>query len=95
MLLSSKKYKKKLLKCYELLDKITSAIATFDVLISQSLNDGTVIDANEFSKLQAIYLQVMQDVKNVDGKMKITTEENFQRTILDEIKNLKKVMEEK
>ena len=95
LLLTSKKYKKKLLKCYELLDKITSAIATFDVLISQSLNDGTVIDANEFLKLQAIYLQVIQDVKNVDGKMKITTEENFQRTILDEIKNLKKVMEEK
>ena len=37
LLLTSKKYKKKLLKCYELLDKITSAIATFDVLISQSL----------------------------------------------------------
>ena len=93
-MLTSKKYKKKLLKCYELLDKITSAIATFDVLISQSLNNGTVIDANEFSKLQAIYLQVIQDVKNVGGKMKITTEENFQKTILDEIKNLK-MMEEK
>ena len=53
LLLTSKKYKKKLLKCYELLDKITSAIATFDVLISQSLNDSTVIDANEFSKLQS------------------------------------------
>ena len=52
LLLSSKKYKKKLLKCYELLDKITSAIARLlDVLISQSLNGGTVIDANEFSKL--------------------------------------------
>ena len=31
LLLTSKKYKKKLLKCYELLDKITSSLATFEV----------------------------------------------------------------
>ena len=35
LLLTSKKYKKKLLKCYQLLDKITSSLATFEVLISQ------------------------------------------------------------
>ena len=48
LLLISKKYKKKLLKCYELLDKITSYLATFEVLISLSVADGTVIDAKEF-----------------------------------------------
>ena len=32
LLLTSEKYKKKLLKCYELLDKITSSLATFEVL---------------------------------------------------------------
>ena len=46
-------------------------------------------------KLQVVYLQVMADVKNVDRKMKVHTEENFQKTILDEIKNLKNVMEQK
>ena len=51
LLLISKEYKKKLLKCYELLDKITSSLATFDVLISLSLDDGTVIDVKEFHKL--------------------------------------------
>ena len=30
LLLTSKKYKKKLLKCYELLDKITTSLATFE-----------------------------------------------------------------
>ena len=59
LLLTSKKYKKKLLKCYELLDKITSSSATFEVLISLSLDDGTVIDAKEFHKLQTLYLQLM------------------------------------
>ena len=86
-MLTSKKYKKKLLKCYELTNKIMSSSATFEVLIS--LNDDIVIDAKEFDKLQTLYLQVMADVRNVDRKMKVLTEENFQKTILDEIKNLK------
>ena len=54
LLLTSKKYKKKLLKCYELLDKTRSSLATFEVLISLSLNDNSVIDAKEFHKLQTL-----------------------------------------
>ena len=59
LLLTSKRYKKKLLKCYELLDKIVSSLATFEVLFSLSINDSTVIDAKEFHKLQTLYLQLM------------------------------------
>ena len=95
LLLISKKYKKKLLKCYELLDKIRSSLATFDSLISLSLDDGTVIDAKEFHKLQTLYLHLMTYVRNIDRKMKVQTEESFQKTIMDEIKNLKKVLEQK
>ena len=54
LLLTSKKYKRKLLKCYDLLDKITSSLATFDVLISLSIDDGSVINAKEFHKLQTL-----------------------------------------
>ena len=79
LLLTSIKYKKKLLKCYELLDKITSSLATFEVLISLSLNDGTIIDAKEFHKLQTFYLQLMTHVRNIDRKMKGETEEDFKR----------------
>ena len=91
LLLMSKKYKKKLLKCYELLDKITSSLATFEVLISLSLNDNSVIDAKEFHKLQTLYLLLMTHVRNIDRKMKVQTEESFQKTIMDEIKNLRKL----
>ena len=87
MLLTSKKFKKKLLKCYELLVKITSSLATFQVLISLSIDDGIVIDAKEFHKLQTLYLQ---HVRNIDRKMKVETEESFQKTIMNEINNLKK-----
>ena len=90
LLLTSRKYKKKLLKCYELLDKITSSLATFEVLISLSIDDGTVIDAKEFHKLQTLYFQLMTHVRNIDRKMKVETEEYFQKTIMNEINNLEK-----
>ena len=95
LLLTSKKYKKKLLKCYELLDKITSSLATFEVLISLSLSDSSIIDAKEFRKLQTSYLQLMTYVRNIDRKMKVQMEESFQKTIMDEISNLKKALEQK
>ena len=96
LLLTSKKYKKKLLKCYELLDKITTSLATFETLIGLSIDDDSVIDAKEFHKLQTLYLQLMTHVRNVDRKMKVQkvqTEENFQKTIIDELVNLKKALE--
>ena len=91
LLLTSKKYKKKLLKYYELSDKITSSLATSEVLISLSTDDDTVIDAKEFHKLQMLYLQLMTYVRNIDRKMKVQMEESFQKTIMDEINNLKKL----
>ena len=91
LLLTSKKYKKKLLKCYQLLDKITTSLATFETLISLSIDDNSVIDAKEFHKLQTLYLQLMIHVRNIDRKMKVQTEETFQKTIMDEINGLKKL----
>ena len=95
LMLTSRKYRKKLSKCYGLLDKITTSLATFETLISLSLDDGSIIDAKEFHKLQTLYLQLMTHVRNIDRKMKVQTEENFQKTIMDEIVNLKKAMEQK
>ena len=95
LLLTSKKYKKKLLKCYELLDRITTSLATYETLISLSIDDNSVIDAKEFHKLQTLYLQIMTQVRNTDKKMKVETEQNFQKTVMDEITNLKKALEQK
>ena len=79
LLLASKKYKKKLLKCYELLDKITTSLATFETLISLSIDDNSTIDAKEFHKLQTLCLQLMAHIRNIDRKMKVQTEETFKR----------------
>ena len=48
LLLTSKKYKKKLLKCYELLDKITTSLATFETLISLSIDDDSLLMPKNF-----------------------------------------------
>ena len=72
-----------------------TSLATFKTLISLSIDDGSVIDAIEFHKLQTLYLQLMTHIRNIDGKMKVQTEENFQKTIMDEIVNLKKALEQK
>ena len=95
LLLTSKKYKKKLLRCYELLDKIAGSLATFETLISLSVDARSVIDAKEFHKLQTLCLQLMTYVRNIDWKMKVQTEENFQKTIMDEINGLRKALERK
>ena len=56
LLLTPKKYKKKLLKYYELTDKIMSSLATFEVSISLRLNDDSAIDSKEFHQLRTLYL---------------------------------------
>ena len=49
-------------------DKITSSLATYETLISLSIDDGSVIDVKEFHKLQTLYLQLMAHVRNIDRK---------------------------
>ena len=95
LMLTSEKYKKKLLKCSELLHEITSSLATFETLISLSIDDGIIIDAKEFHKLQTLYLQLMTFVRSIDRKMKVQMEESFQKTIMGEISNLEKALEQK
>ena len=48
LLLTSKKYRKKLLRCYELLDKITTSLATFETLISLRIDDDTLLMPKNF-----------------------------------------------
>ena len=79
----------------ELLDRLTTSIGKFELLISKSLTDGFIIDSNEFSKLQNMYFEAMNDIKNRDYKMKTTIEENYQKSIMEELKNLKNTIEKK
>ena len=39
---------------------VTSAIAVFETTISESLNNGTLIDEREFVKIQGVYFNTLQ-----------------------------------
>ena len=42
-----------------------------------------------------MYFQLMTYIRNIDRKIKVQTEESFQKPIMDETSNLKKAMEQK
>ena len=85
-----KKYKNKIIKNNKIHDIITSAIAALEIAISKTLNDGTLIDQLEFNQVQGIYFEAMQNISIVDRKMKLDSQKNFQKAVLEEIQNLKK-----
>ena len=49
-----KRYQKKLSRNEKLYDIVTSAIAVFETTISESLNNGTLIDEREFMRIQGV-----------------------------------------
>ena len=74
----TKKYQKKLLKVTKLTDIIISALAVFETNISKVLTDGKV-DELEFTMLQALHLEVLNNLSNIDGKMAAETRSQFKK----------------
>ena len=87
----TKKYQKKLAKVTKLIDIVTSALAVFEMGISKALNDDRV-DEQEFSMLQTFHSGVLNKLANVDCKMEAETRTQLQKSLLDEINNLKKAV---
>ena len=86
-----KKYQKKLVKFTKLVEIVTSALAVFKTSISKALNVGRV-DEKEFSMLQTYRLGVLNELANVDPKMEAETRAQLQKSILEEINDLKKAV---
>ena len=71
---------------------VTSAIAVFETTISESLNNGTLIDEREFVKIQGVYFNTLRNLSATDRKLKKVEEDQFQKNIANELQNLKKVI---
>ena len=84
-----KKYQKKLVKVMKLTDIVTSSIAVFERGISKSLKDG-VIDFKEFQILQTAYYETLDKISSTDRKMQAETRNQFEKGLLEELKNIKK-----
>ena len=85
------KYQKKLTKVTKLVDIVTSAIAVFETSNSKALNN-CEIDEREFSILQDLHLKVINELANIDHKMKLETRTQLQESILEEINEIKKTL---
>ena len=85
----TKKYQKKLSKVKKLTDVITSAIAVFERCISKALKNGK-IDEKEFHALQTFHLKMMNELTSIDCKMEAENRSQFEKSILEEINNIRK-----
>ena len=67
---------------------MTSAIAVFETNISETLKNNK-IDENEFRMVQGIFFKALNDLSNIDRKMGKETRTQFEKSLLDEINQIK------
>ena len=85
----TKKSQKKLSKVKKLTDIIIPAIAVLEMCLSKALRNGK-IDEEEFNLLQTFHLKTMNELTGVDRKMEAENINQFEKSLLEEIKEIKK-----
>ena len=90
----TKKYQKKLKKVTRLIDIITPAVVVFERVISGALKNG-IIDEEAFNTLQTLHLETLNELTGVDGSMEAENRSLVEKSLMDEINELKKKAETK
>ena len=90
----TKKYQKKLKKVTKLIDIITPALVIFERVASKSLKD-SVIDEEELNMLQTLHLETLNELTGVDCRMEAEHRSLVEKSLMDEINNMKKKQEQK
>ena len=90
----TKKYQKKLKKVTKLIDVVTHATVVFDRVISAALKNG-IIDEEEFSTLQTLHLETLNELTGVDCWMEAENRSLVEKSLMEEINELKKKAETK
>ena len=90
----TKNYQKKLKKVTHLIDIVTWATVVFDRIISVALKDG-IIDEEEFNTLQTLHLETLNELTGVDCRMEVENRSLVEKSLMEEIKELKKKAETK
>ena len=90
----TKKYQKKLKKVTRLIDIVTRATVVFDRVISVALKDD-IIDEEEFNTLQTLHLETLNELTGVDRKMEAENRSLVEKSLMEEINELKKKAETK
>ena len=90
----TKKYQKKLKKVTKLIDIVTWATVVFERVISVALKDGT-IDEEEFNTLQTLHLETLNELTGIDCRMEVENRSLVEKSLMEEINELKKKAETK
>ena len=90
----TKKYQMKLKKVTKLIDIVTPALVVFERVVSGALKNG-VIDEEEFNTLQTLHLETLNELTGVDCRMEAENRSLVEKSLMEEIKELKKKAETK
>ena len=90
----TKKYQKNLKKVTKLIDIVTPALVVFDRVISAALKDG-IINEEEFNTLQTLHLETLNELTGVDHRMEAENRSLVEKSLMEEINELKKKAETK
>ena len=90
----TKKYQKKLKKVTRLIDIVTRATVVFDRAISAALKDG-IMNEEEFNTLQMLHLETLNELTGVDRRMEAENRSIVEKSLMEEINELKKKAETK
>ena len=90
----TKKYQKKLKKVTKLIDIVTPALVVFERVVSGALKDG-VINEEEFNTLQKLHLETLNELTGVDRRMEMENRSLVEKSLIEEINELKKKAETK
>ena len=89
----TKKYQQKLNKVTRLIDIVTPALVVFERVVSGSLKDG-VIDEEEFNMLQTLHLETLNELTGINCRMEAEHRSLVEKSLLEEINELKKIKEQ-
>ena len=85
----TKKFQQKLKKVTKLIDIITPALVVFERVVSKSLKNG-IIDEEEFNMLQMLHLEILNELTGVNRRMEAENRSLVEKSLLEEINNIKK-----
>ena len=89
----TEKYQQKLKKVMHLIDIVTPALVVFEKVVSGALKDG-VIDEEEFNMLQTLHLETLNELTGIDRRMEAEHRSLVEKSLLEEINELKRLKEQ-
>ena len=89
----TKKYQQKLKKVARLIDIVTPALVVFERVVSGALKNG-VTNEEEFNMLQTLHLETLNELTGISHRMEAEHRSIVEKSLLEEINELKKMQEQ-